>query len=225
MAKVIQPLGAVQASGTVEGNTHSRWRGLNIVRRKSLPSNPGTPAQGSQRNQLQLAVGAVKTAFTTPATKAAWATWASLNAFTDPFTGNSIFLPPYQAALKVGMARLAFGLDMDLSTIPTISSTPVPLGIEINDGAGVLTYEWDAATFGADDNVQLWTAGPVSAARTPLFANAKLQKVIACTTGAQTTDDIIDSPLPGYYTVFAKVFTDGAPKPSPAKNLGQFLVT
>lgn len=225
MAKVIQPLGGVQASGTVEGNTYSRWRGINTVRRKSLPANPGSAAQTAQRNKLQDIIDAIRTAFADSAIRLAWTNWAGSNTYTDSFTGNSINLPAYQAALKVGLLRLAFGGSSNLASVPSTVSPSVPDGVTATGGSGTLQVSWGSGTFAADTSVQIWYFGPHSTGRNPNIANAKLGPVIQATTAAHAASDIVSSPVPGQYTVWCKVFDQLAPAPAAAKILGTFTVT
>lgn len=60
MARVLQPLGSVSASGSVGGVTFQRHRGGTVAHRKQRPHNSGTPKQTSQNNVLQQAHAMVR---------------------------------------------------------------------------------------------------------------------------------------------------------------------
>lgn len=123
MAKVLNPLNATQASGSVEGLTYSRWHGTNTTRRRAFPTNPRTPSQLEQRATLA-------------AVQAAWQSLKStgggiVQEWDDFSTGHtwnngpfnpSQTLPSYQSYVKVNMALQAFGFP--ISSVPPSATAP-----------------------------------------------------------------------------------------------------
>jgi len=73
MAKVIAPLLSFSASGKIANTLVAfGWKGIQVMRKYVVPSNPNTKAQKDQRDLLKLLVSIWRSHFTNAATRTAW---------------------------------------------------------------------------------------------------------------------------------------------------------
>jgi hypothetical protein len=99
------------ASGSIAGATFSRNRGGQYIRRRAIPSNPNSEAQGFARTNLAAAVSAWTNLLTDPQ-RQAWQTYAQATPVIDPL-GQQITLSGQQMFVRSRTVALIGGLTMD----------------------------------------------------------------------------------------------------------------
>lgn len=213
------------ARGKLAGKVATQWHGINILKRKAQPTNPGSFKQTGVRTDLAYVTNSVVTALQDPSIYEGWVAWASNNPFS---TGNSgqgnITLPPYQAALKVTLARYQFDLYSAVDNYPTSKSPSVPEAVVVDTSGNKIVGSWPAATFDSQTSLQCWVQGPIPANRSPQVSLARLAS--AGVQGAVSASNKPLSPdlIPGFYWVWLRVMGPNDQQPSPFQLAGQQLI-
>lgn len=138
------------ASGSVGGLTYSRNRGGLYTRRRAIPSNPATEAQGLARANIATAVS-LWTNTLTPTQRTAWNTYANSTPTVDSLgqsqtlSGQQMFVANTTRRLLAGLPNIlngpvaaGLGLTPDWTTGPTVQEAGQIEGIVTVTGAGVL---------------------------------------------------------------------------------------
>lgn len=155
-------------SGSIAGMTFSRNRGGQYTRRRAIPSNPNSEAQGIARTNLAAAVS-FWTNELDPEQRAGWNTYAQATPRLDPL-GQQILLSGQQMFVRSATVRLASGLeiienapiDSGLGNTPVWDDTPDVLsGTQMIQGATVTV-----AGAGAAGTLAVYMSRPVTASRT-----------------------------------------------------------
>lgn len=172
------------SSGSIAGATFSRNRGGQYVRRRAIPANPNSEAQGIARTNLAAAVSAWTNTLTAPQ-RTGWASYAQATPRIDPI-GQQILLSGQQMFVRS-------------CTVALIGGQPIPAAPPVDSGLGV-TPDWltdpvvDASTqlitgdvtqVTADpaDIVYVYMSRPVPNSRTPAHETKRF-----ATAGAFTAD-------------------------------------
>lgn len=127
MASAQAPLFGLDASGSIGGAiTFSKWKGRNVVRIKSTPSNPRSAAQTSTRAMMSF-LGNIWASLS-PTEKAAWQTLADADR-----------VSPFNAFVKYNMKRWTqFTTPYDMPT-PTAGAVPVMGALTVTGGVGQIS--------------------------------------------------------------------------------------
>lgn len=161
--KVSNPVVGGSASGSLFGMTASSWRGINVMRKKPVPT---TRSRGTQsRNRSRIGFLARNWGYLDETERVLWRLWASQHPKPDGFGGT--FLPSgNNAYTELNVRRM-----MSQDTVTGIDTPPViDLDVGINtllavDGAadGAITLNWTFFGTGlAGDKVEVSYAGPFS---------------------------------------------------------------
>lgn len=138
------------ASGSVAGLTFSHNSGGQYIRRRVVPINPNTDAQGNARNNLADCVS-TWTNILDLAQRLAWKSYADSTPVTDKL-GMPIILSGQQMFIKMNTVRKIFGLSIMLdgphdsglgltpgwTTDPVVNDNSTVSGVVTVDGAGIL---------------------------------------------------------------------------------------
>lgn len=138
------------ASGSVGGLTYSRNRGGLYTRRRAIPTNPATEAQGIARTNMATAVS-LWTNTLTSAQRAGWNTYAQNTPTVDvlgqaqTLSGQQMFVRNTTTRLVAGLPNIlagptasGLGLTPSWDADPTIDDTQHLDGVATVTGAGVL---------------------------------------------------------------------------------------
>ncbi|MGQ9847534.1 MAG: hypothetical protein ACUVQP_08560 [Bacteroidales bacterium] len=121
MAKVNMPLLGISATGQLgKSLVYFNWKGLNVVRRYIIPTNPRSGLQQTQRGYFSDAIEAFHNANFTVEDRQAWNTLASLSP--SPMSGFNAFIQGYISAL---ISEMSFTIlrNMNISNRTSSSAT------------------------------------------------------------------------------------------------------
>lgn len=156
------------ASGSIAGATFSRNRGGQYIRRRAIPSNPNSEAQGFARTNLAAAVSAWTNLLTDPQ-RQAWQTYAQATPVIDPL-GQQITLSGQQMFVRSRTVALIGGLVMD-NDAPVDSGLgdPPTFGAALTVDASTQLAVTTATTgvLGAGNFALMYMSRPVPASRIP----------------------------------------------------------
>ena len=218
MAKVVGPLGSMEARGHVGGLVYGSWRGLSTVRARVDPINQFTDPRVAARS-----VSGYLTAFwqaLDPSQRAAWNELAARSTRPD-WTGQRKRWSGYN--LFMWLNWLPYDYATNHVTNPPAhlwESHMSPLTI-YQDGID-LSINWthDSQYWFDELAVDLRISGPISVGRRPDFHQAK-----HFTYAIYSEDFAIYSPVsPGLYAVWARVFHYVSGQPSPWQSGEQICV-
>jgi hypothetical protein len=155
------------ASGSLAGSTFSRNRGGQYIRRRAIPSNPNSEAQGIARENLATAVS-YWTNQLTDAQRQAWATYAQATPVIDAL-GQQITLSGQQMFVRSTTIRLIAGLvnifdgpiTSGLGPTPEWSTDPI-----VADDQSI-AYDVLVTGAGVTGDLAIYMSRPVVASRTP----------------------------------------------------------
>jgi len=163
MAKVLNPLGSLQASGSVGGLTYSLWRGINTVKAKPKPVKRHSGVQPRMRallGYLSRAWGLL-----TDAQRQLWREYATEHPYPDGLggtfilTGNQMF-----NALNHNAIRL-FGVSFEQDEPPTVDPAASIRYFEAEEGAldpGSVDLSWALYGVGdVNDKNEIWISPPL----------------------------------------------------------------
>lgn len=215
MAKLMQPLGSVEARGKVGGIIYNTWRGINYAKAFTAPVQPGSARQLELRGLLTTYTRAWATSLSA-AQRADWIDYADTHLEVD-WTGEPLRLTGQNWFVRTNV-RLA---DASLPTISDPPSAPGPgaiLDATIAGTAGTFDIAW--TTPSADlYEVECFAEGPISAGRQPSFPRAKFI--------ARATDSdllLVPAVAAGHYNVWLRLLTKATGLISPYM-LGTAAVT
>lgn len=171
MAKVTGPLGSSEARGAVGGYVYNTWRGISTVRSRVKPITQFSPAQIALRTLAKNCTVAWQN-ISNPK-RLAWQDYANIHPDPD-WTGNSMRLSGYNWFVRSNVRRQLLGSAI-IHTPPTIALTHLVTNLTGFSGASYLEISWtsEVHTFAEDLFVEIYLAGPHSAARNPTIRNAK----------------------------------------------------
>lgn len=147
-------IGAI--SGSIGGSTYSKNRYGLYVRNRSIPVNPGTKYQLSQRG----AIAAISQSwqYLSPDEQQAWRTWAQNNPVTDAL-GSAQVLTGHAAYVRIN-TRLAIAGD-DPNTDPPAGGLITQLQtftLTADIGAGDFEVGFTPTPLGANNRLIVWAA-------------------------------------------------------------------
>lgn len=164
MAKLLNPLGSGQASGSIMGLTYAYWRGRGIVRRKSQPVRRLRTTQpwirsliGYLSRQYQLLL---------EAERLLWKAYADAHPRLDVF-GNAYTMTPAQAFTAINHVGINIAGSI-LQTTPPMAVVPATIATLVAEPtlvAGELDVNWTFEGVGeADDFVEIKLSRPILSA-------------------------------------------------------------
>lgn len=171
MAKVTQPLGSSEARGSLGGYVYNTWRGISTVRTRVTPKTEYSSAQTTLRALTAACTTAWKAL--TNAQRHAWEEWADEHLDLD-WTGNPKRLSGYNWFVRLNVRAQLCGNTIQ-SLLPTKTVSYILQITAYNASSTQLRLYWnyDTPPDHSIMNVELYIAGPYSAARNPTIADAK----------------------------------------------------
>lgn len=180
MAKVVMPLGSIEARGRVAGLIYNTWRGLNTVKSFKSPVQPNTAAQLAARARLKTYAQAW--AGLTSVQRAAWNQYATDHPLTDwtnkakRATGQNWYVSCNTRIAITGQAAIT---DPPAAVGP---AAPTGFALACAGGAGTpLSATWTTPA-AAGSYCFIYLVGPQSLGRTPKVQQAALAATIASNT-------------------------------------------
>ena len=160
MAKILFGLGFEAVSGTFGGATFQKWRSLNIVRGKPVPSNPMTARQTRIRSIVSTISRAWRDVLTA-GQRTAWEQFAEIFPWFDVF-GKSMSLRGISLFLKMNTVLLDHDKAMQLTPPPaveppeltglTVAPDPAAFNVTVPQLApGIITAQ--------ESFIDIWVAG------------------------------------------------------------------
>lgn len=168
MAKLTAPLFSFKASGALASTlVYSNWKGINTARSYTIPANPDTAGQQTQRGYFGDAVDLWHTLGLTADDVAAWNRYAAT--LPNPQSGFNAFVGTVIDLLRGGisLANLAMGFD---GSIADSGSGQVDFSIEEDGSASAVDFLWGYSPTAllnvapGSEASNVWTAANVAAA-------------------------------------------------------------
>lgn len=171
MAKILNPGGGTDMSGSVSGMTYSRWRGLRTVRRKAVPVRRFRDVQPNKR--ATMGYFSRKWGQRTSAERALWRNWAATHPQPDGF-GGTFLMSGINSYIQFNLVHhTAFPAAAEL-TVPPIGPLLVAMGVltaAVGALSGDIDLTWTLQGTGlATDTIQVQvSSGYVGAGRLDAF--------------------------------------------------------
>ena len=166
MAKILFGLGFEAISGTFGGATFQKWRSLNIVRGKPVPSNPMTVRQTRIRSIVSTISRAWRDVLTA-GQRIAWEQFAEIFPWFDVF-GKSMSLRGISLFLKMNTVLLDHDKPMQITPPPALvppELTGVIVAVEENQELQIKIPQLSAGLITAQESfVDIWVAGGFTSA-------------------------------------------------------------
>jgi len=198
LAKVVGPLHSSEARGSVGSLTYNTWRGISIVKARTGPLKQYEAAQVDVRTKAAAATASWQSL--TDAQRAPWYDYA--NAHTDiDWTGNPARLTAYNWYIRINVRRQLLGIAIRTSP-PDVAPDARMLTLTATGEPTRAHIQWTMTPWAplADLFVEIYGAGPYSAARHPTIKQAKRLHHAP----SFITSWYWSGLTPGHYTVFAR---------------------
>ena len=196
MAKAVGAAFSAQVRGKVGGLVYNTWRGTATIKAKSSPTQPQTV------KQLALRAIAVYCArkWGSLATQTLWNDYAANHPLVD-WTNSPKRLTGMNWYVMLG-TRLLRASTVPPSTPPEAPAPDPVFGLTATGASGSISVDWDAPV-GANDRIELWLTGPMTAGRLPSLVNARYNTLLY---GSGSPATVVAAQA-GCYTVYARVFS------------------
>lgn len=199
MAKVTQPLGSIEARGSVGGLTYNTWRGIRTVKTRSGPAALPSPLM---LQILAYAASATTTWKTiTQAERDRWNAWA-VDRREPMWTGQDKRLTGYNWFVRLQVRQQLLGnIPDDFPPNYAIKWSIENLRLDLIAGDMLLWWTDPGIPDVNDYYVEIYRAGPLSAGR-----NATIHDAFRVTAVQFFLEGYSwSAPAPGTYTCFARL--------------------
>jgi len=178
MAKVLNPLGGVAASGTAGGLTYQNWRGIAVVRKKPTPAQPRTERQLKMRSIVTQLARYWRNNLT-PGLRQAWEEFSRIFTWQDVF-GRELQLSGISLFIKMNAVLLDAGKTLQNTPPPNLTPSEVANYLLVVDEGLIQNISVDGTVYQgvfqiplkwnypSDDEIQsqgtfvdIWVAGQV----------------------------------------------------------------
>jgi hypothetical protein len=200
MAKALAPYGATQVRGRIAAVVLNAWRGVQYIKRYTVPTNPNSATQLIKR--AALADLSVAWAALSGSQRLTWTDYAATHTELD-WAGNNVRLTGLNWFIRCN-SRL-YGIGEDKTNTAPVEAAPVtPVSFAAANGilSSACTYSNSGDMTGA--TIEFWAQKLNSLAVTPDIRKAKIVGFNAAPDGTDTI-----TPLGvGYWAIFARCISE-----------------